>query len=644
LRIGRNDSCPCGSERKYKNCCLRADEERRRAEEPGWSSEEGPWDLEDDGALLHDAAGMADAWQIDLVPIPISFDDDPAARPCFVLIAANGLVVHSNLLTQPASEPAEVAAQMAREVLAAAQELEAQPRRIMVRRRETVAPLRAELAAAGCRAPVSVGPLDDLDEASAALRASMGVETKAGAPIGCPITWAGWGLPASWCAEAFAAAATFYRAAPWKHLWDADLLTLEAPSGRTWAASVMGRGGDSFGLVLYADPDDFERVCGMPDPYFPGATPALQQQVVSLLFGARRTISPAMRKEIAREGWEVAGPAAYPYLVTMNALAGGITRQEADDLVAALVAVAAFAQAHGPELDDCTEGMVYRHPDTATIIELDSSYEPSEPDWLEPGGATGPGAQPEAALDEAAYRNPGALIDRQMELVERFHADLRGEALGASTVRRHTANATLLVQFLGGHQGVPLAAMHEYDLRLFLYDWVPLNSGATLTAVRALPTSLRRFFHYLADDAGIDVLLWAEELLADRDLLEIRYESCPVRASENVDLAAWRVPVWMDLEARLLLHDGGLGADDHWGRTMGLVESLLEREVQRRWLLWREALLQQGIHEGERLYPRLVEQQRAWEASPHAELDGKSPIEAITAERAHRAWIAGGDS
>ena len=36
MRVGRNDPCPCGSGRKYKHCCLRADEERARGgSEPG---------------------------------------------------------------------------------------------------------------------------------------------------------------------------------------------------------------------------------------------------------------------------------------------------------------------------------------------------------------------------------------------------------------------------------------------------------------------------------------------------------------------------------------------------------------------------------------------------------------------------------
>ena len=31
--VGRNDPCPCGSGKKYKKCCLKKDEEARRAQE-----------------------------------------------------------------------------------------------------------------------------------------------------------------------------------------------------------------------------------------------------------------------------------------------------------------------------------------------------------------------------------------------------------------------------------------------------------------------------------------------------------------------------------------------------------------------------------------------------------------------------------
>jgi hypothetical protein len=34
MKIGRNDPCPCGSDQKYKKCCLAKDEANRVAKRP----------------------------------------------------------------------------------------------------------------------------------------------------------------------------------------------------------------------------------------------------------------------------------------------------------------------------------------------------------------------------------------------------------------------------------------------------------------------------------------------------------------------------------------------------------------------------------------------------------------------------------
>lgn len=221
MKIGRNTPCPCGSGRKYKNCCLRVEEGARLAEGPG-------------GPELRRAARRANEWEVDLVPLVIAIGNDPTARPCVVLVVAAGLVLHANMLSRPSPEPEEVASELAREILEVARLLETDPRRIVVRRPEVAAPLSALLGTAGWQVPVDVGSLDDLDEASLSLRSSMAGEPPGSAPIGAPVTWAGWGLPESWCDELFRAAAAFYRAAPWTYLWDADTLEIAAPSGRTW--------------------------------------------------------------------------------------------------------------------------------------------------------------------------------------------------------------------------------------------------------------------------------------------------------------------------------------------------------------------------------------------------------------------------
>ncbi len=52
-KSGRNDPCPCGSGKKYKQCCLGKVEERRRRGGAGWSL----------GILLVGMVGAVLLWQ-----------------------------------------------------------------------------------------------------------------------------------------------------------------------------------------------------------------------------------------------------------------------------------------------------------------------------------------------------------------------------------------------------------------------------------------------------------------------------------------------------------------------------------------------------------------------------------------------------
>jgi hypothetical protein len=69
--------------------------------------------------------------------------------------------------------------------------------------------------------------------------------------------------------RAFAEAARdFYRAAPWVHLSDEDLVHVEAPavgSGFRFL-TVLGAAGQTFGLGFFANPKEFEAAHADPDP------------------------------------------------------------------------------------------------------------------------------------------------------------------------------------------------------------------------------------------------------------------------------------------------------------------------------------------------------------------------------------------
>jgi len=119
--------------------------------------------------------------------------------------------------------------------------------------------------------------------------------------------------------RAFAeAAAAFYRAAPWQHLSDIDLLRIEAPRAQPGMefCTVLGAGGRMFGLTFYRTEDelfDINRASGEGNRQL-----IEQMKVWQVSFNLIEEL-PTRDAEL----WEelqlpVAGPAAYPLLVQIR--------------------------------------------------------------------------------------------------------------------------------------------------------------------------------------------------------------------------------------------------------------------------------------------------------------------------------------
>jgi hypothetical protein len=170
-----------------------------------------------------------------------------------------------------------------------------------------------------------------------------------------PQTWAGWGLATEQVARFFAAAAAYYRAAPWANITNEDIVRATIKGGGRWSATVMGMAGELYGLALYARHEDLLALLD-GDPDDPGVTMgALQGAMLSMAFDRRSDQPKAMQKEVRAAHWEVAGPSAYPSLIAMNTPGGGISVQEMDDLIALLEAIPRFTEAHEPMLAGLAE-------------------------------------------------------------------------------------------------------------------------------------------------------------------------------------------------------------------------------------------------------------------------------------------------
>lgn len=652
MKIGRNDPCPCGSGKKYKKCCLQLD---RIAQASGPSQR-----LEVREGQMGRIVREAQWWEADIRPMPLAFEDEPDARPANVVVVADGFFIDTEPLIRPSPEAEDVAEVLEQAVLRAVERVGGAPQVVEVRDEGVAAHLGRRLAASEdpvlSSIEVQVGLLLDLDEATGEM-----IESLTGSPpfafYSRPEMWAGWGLPDELVAEIFRSAAAFYRAAPWKRLANEDLIEAESPRGMAWTVGVLGQAGQEFGLYLYASREDAVELFDWraQDDFW-----GLRARVLALSFERGADLPKCKRREASRKGWEVADATAYPDLMAFETPAGGLLRQDAEDLIALLGAVPRFLEDGGPEL----EGEEGPWADPETGFEL--LYQPYDPEtemdelgmdglgrtstlvlraFLEPGDVQGPGAKPEDALRrleqpldtfEATETFLTDLWHEALPVVHRFSRHLLVvEGFGKTTVGRHTRNAEQLVRYLTQEAGIPLPAMHLKDLTDFLWDWYPRKQLPGRTAARQVPVSLERFYDYLAEEEGL-VCPWAFEILGERDEIEARWGTSPRGSLWDDDVLDWRSLGFAEQRALLLLPDR-LCLDhplaDEIKGPLGSMEAMLWMELERRWLFWRDEILRSGDFETPEVLERLYQRQRDWETSVHPRLGGRTPSEVVIEER-----------
>lgn len=633
-------------------------------------------------------------WQADVAPFPASLHDDPAARPGAVIVAADGFALASEVVGRAPSETIGVAHLIGAALRSAAEAMDRWPRTVHVRHEEVATALRALLGGDVMPGAESVRVetrrhLDHVDELIIQLATDVGGWEGDIRPLSMPETWAGWGLSSDLVADLFRSAAEFWRAAPWVRLPNDRQLVITMPDGEAWVASVLGYAGQEYGFSVYSREQDFlsilsgEGVSAFDD--FAG-------RVYGVTFDPRGRLPRRMQREVASAGWEVAAPEAYPVLMAFNTPGGGIARCDAEQLALALRAVAGLAR-ECPEALSRGERIEWLDPETGVRAvheeDTDERLWPlfslwSIPERLAPAGPEGPAACPRAAFEEQDPNTipPGLILERDLLLlqlgfedgpdlvrklelaarlgltdpdepdeldiarawralaIETFAGWLLVERdLSLATARRHAENADTFLWFLEDDESLPVAAVTEYDLRRFLFDWYPRRTMDPKYRIRSMPASLGHFFHWLAEANGI-VCPWASATLAERDAYAARHEHFPGGYWWDEGVRAWQVELGEDLDRRVMLPDPSLGETSMWGaegpfgRSMGPAESLLERALQRRWLVWRDEEIRGGVTEPDPLRATLVQRQHSWETSPQTWLTGDSPLEVIEGERA----------
>jgi tetratricopeptide (TPR) repeat protein len=148
--------------------------------------------------------------------------------------------------------------------------------------------------------------------------------------------------------RAFAdAAAEFYRARPWQHLANEDLIVVEAPKATKATKglshlSVLGKGGQEFGLSFYANRKAFDRLIDGR-----GGMPA---EVNGVTFGPIDELPFADADAWEAHRFPIAGPRAYPLFARMRS-DGRMTRPAPAELTFAEALLRALARVTEDELD-----------------------------------------------------------------------------------------------------------------------------------------------------------------------------------------------------------------------------------------------------------------------------------------------------
>jgi hypothetical protein len=611
MKTSRNDPCPCGSGRKYKACCMGRDQARAHARSllgsEAFDQAEAEWMAR---------AREEKVWAADVVPASGHVREAPDGISVAMLMAGEW-VAHTEVLSHRPAGVVERARDLAAVVNAGTRILEAVPERVLVRDPGVAEALGRELAGRGIS--VDVGDSEHLAEALDSVLRGMD-PTPAQGRMNVALTWRETGASAEDLADFHQAADAFYRAAPWEVDDVPETLLLEfAGEELPWAASLMGGGGQSFGLVLHSRLEDLQALWESFDPS--SAFLNMAGFTLTVDFDRKGELTRTMQREISAAGWPIAGPRAYPRIFSMKLPGHWIGPPEIRRATQALRGVTAFALG-GDALAQTGVGV---SPFDLWEDEEDAEDDDSRLDWFNspeeaaPIRAEGPGAQPRLVMWDPAEERM-ATVDAERKRASASFAEWLGEQeVPAEEAAIDLETADSWAWAMAGVDGP--GEITEFDLRLFLYDIYVRKTDPAPEAVGALPRSMRRIVRWLEEREGVRYPFTAA-VLDELDGIAARGRALDEPLEETLRMLSY--DVYDDLDIRSLLP-----SSDDWPELMSLEVAQLREELQRRWLVWYDELVRGGLTNFGELGDVLLARQREWEATPHPQTGNRTPREVV---------------
>lgn len=388
------------------------------------------------------------------------------------------------------------------------------PSRVRVASPELAERLRAAL---GSEIDVLCAPTPELDAVASEMRKFMGTQD-----LGIVPSYLIGGATPESVGALFRAAAALFRAKPWKSLPANEVLSISIDEFgvKDAALTVIGQLGESYGVVFFRSLDDFEAFRDAAEAIQAGEPSELPEHF-ALSFDAGKDLDPALRREISKYRWEVAGAKAYPSLMAVDR--GLVARPPtAKELSVAEAAALALCELVTQErhIGDAFEG----GPPVVRAVSVAAHAGPVMVTLAAPYGAESESPRESAEAERfhgvgdgfdihapACDPNDGELDEEWADtLVERFLTSPEAEAAGTDG-----GWARMFMEYLGRYQGVTVAKLSVASLREIVFEVVPRKVSTEPSSAGEIVAELRAFFGYLERAFGLKNMAPCLRLLGD---------------------------------------------------------------------------------------------------------------------------------
>lgn len=130
------------------------------------------------------------------------------------------------------------------------------------------------------------------------------------------------GMTVPMLSEYFEAAAAYYEAKPWQHVWNEDIVEIQYGDGKPYYGALMGFGGEELGLALYASINELDAAL---DGFAPTNEADMKRyNLFSLLYGGEVSLGFEDLEALEKYKWPIPNPNAYPGILRIM-LKKGIT-------------------------------------------------------------------------------------------------------------------------------------------------------------------------------------------------------------------------------------------------------------------------------------------------------------------------------